>query len=152
MTLHSTSFESKKLQNLALRYVKINSEQEVFIGLLGYVKGIGKKGIRFVIRDLIPFPNLNPEPSQNISIPKIWRQVLKEYSNLKYFDQKTRPIGFLHSHIVGTRKPSSEDIQFCQDLATERGSSVMLIANENGQISAYYANPSDFKRIKFIPR
>lgn len=55
MVLHLTAFGSKKLQELALRYVKVNRDHEVFVGILGFVRGTGKKGIRFVIRDLVPF-------------------------------------------------------------------------------------------------
>ncbi|MFQ5981088.1 MAG: Mov34/MPN/PAD-1 family protein [Candidatus Heimdallarchaeota archaeon] len=150
MTNFSVRFRRPDLRSAVIRYIRRKSNEEVFVGLIGAIVGKEKEEVRFIIDDLLPFTNHDDDPEHNFSVSDDWLETLKEYCLLKYDDPRTRPLGFLHSHAVGPRRPSKRDLGFAKSLSDEEGLSLMLIANKKGAISAFLSRPKKMTKIKIL--
>lgn len=128
------SFFSEEIEQLIKAYIKKNKEKEIFLGLIGNVKGKREKNRQYFIynvRDIIAFPNISKNPEIQAIVTDSWYDILVENIALKYVSSNISPIGVLHTHIIGNTKPSKADLDFLKSFGEKLRRFLMIIVNYN---------------------
>lgn len=115
-------------------YIKKNSENEIFIGVLGKVSGKNKK-IHYNIRELVPFPNLSENPKYLATPPGHWLSIVEEKNKL--IGHNLKFLGIIHSHPGKSSKKSKLDEQFGLQLQKQYGPILMIIIGYKSTLRCY---------------
>lgn len=137
MTLDKTKYFFSFYQNREIQlfnYIKKNSENEIFIGVLGKVSGKNKK-IHYNIRELVPFPNLSENPKYLATPPDHWLSIIEEKKKLIGYN--LRFLGVIHSHPGKSSKKSKLDEQFGFQLQKQYGPILMIIIGYKSTLRCY---------------
>lgn len=139
-----------EFEHKILKYVKQNINNEIFVGLIGQIRGKGKTIIEFRISDGLPFPNLSQNKQKNIKIVDHWLQIVKEYVIFQKGKQKNalRILGVIHSHPGSMPALSSIDEEFGYQIAQELGNALMLVVGKKMTLYAYLIEDHQITQIK----
>lgn len=148
--MYLVRFKDKELEKRVYDYIQENSEIEIFLGLIGFLRGSGKKDIEYVINDVIPFPNLSLRPQETVIVPKVWYETLTMYIRLQYRKTNSihRALGSLHSHPGEIPLPTPHDKNFAKAIAKDTGNAIMVIVGNKDLMYAYRATENDMEKIR----
>ncbi|WP_287584165.1 hypothetical protein [Candidatus Borrarchaeum sp.] len=149
--MYVVRFKDKSLEKRVYDYIQENSEVEIFLGLIGFLRGSGTKDIEYMINDVIPFPNLSLRPQETVIVPQVWYETLTMYIRLKFRKANSihRPLGCLHSHPGEIPLPTPHDKNFAKALAKDAGNALMVIVGNNNLMYAYRAaTDNDMEKIR----
>lgn len=126
------SFSSINTEQLIEEYIKKNKENEIFLGLMGNVKGKREKNKQYFIyeiKDVIAFPNISKNPKIQATVTDSWYDILNENIILKHSTKNISPIGILHTHVIGEPRPSKADLEFLKSFGAKLRRFLMIIIN-----------------------
>ena len=134
----------RSIEDQLLSYLKRSSNKEIFIGILGTIKGKNKR-IQYEIKELIPFPNLSSTPEIMATPPEYWISIIDE--KRKLLNNNLKFLGFIHSHPGKSSKKSKLDDEFGIWLLKQFGPVLMIIIGYKATLRCYLVDEDKTKII-----